>query len=148
MIDGVGLLLYSERLETLKLTTLIERHARGDLIEVFKAKKEFSSINGVFKLSRSGMNLISTFNNYDGSAKFRKLKRNFINDHVISFWNKLPTDIKMAQSIYNFMFMLEGYELKHINGNVIDIGNFWELSHEVLYRIEGYNYIENKKVHI
>ena len=37
MIDGVGLLPYSERLETLKLTTLIERHARGDLIEVFKA---------------------------------------------------------------------------------------------------------------
>ena len=31
MIDGVGLLPYSERLETLKLTTLIERRARGDL---------------------------------------------------------------------------------------------------------------------
>ena len=41
MIDGLGLLPYSERLETLKLTTLIERCARGDLIEVFKAKKEF-----------------------------------------------------------------------------------------------------------
>ena len=64
MIDGVGLLPYSERLETLKLTTLIERHARVNLNEVFKAKKEFSSINGVFKFSRSGMNLISTFNNY------------------------------------------------------------------------------------
>ena len=37
------------------------------------------------------MNLISTFNNYDGSAKFRKLKRNFINEPVVSFWNKLPT---------------------------------------------------------
>ena len=70
MIDEVGLLPYSERQETLKLTTLIERHARGDLIEVFilmlRSKKEFSSINGVFKFSRSGMNLISTFNNYDG----------------------------------------------------------------------------------
>ena len=70
MIDEVGLLPYSERQETLKLTTLIERHARGDLIEIFilmlRRKKEFSSINGVFKFSRSGMNLISTFNNYDG----------------------------------------------------------------------------------
>ena len=35
-------------------TALIERTPRGDLIEVFKAKKEFSSINGVFKFSRSG----------------------------------------------------------------------------------------------
>ena len=106
MIDGVGLLPYSERLKTLKLTTLIERRARGDLIEVFKAKKEFSSINGVFKFSRSRMNLISTFNNYDGLAKFRKLKRNFINERVVSFWNKLPTDIKMEQSIDSFKFML------------------------------------------
>ena len=69
MIDGLGLLPYSERLKTLKLTTLFERCARGDLIEVFKAKKQFSSINGVFKFRRSGMNLISTFNNYNGSAR-------------------------------------------------------------------------------
>ena len=42
--------------------------------------------------------------------------------------------------------MLEGYKLRHINGNVIDTGNFWELSNEVLDRI-GNNYIENKKVY-
>ena len=95
----MGLLPYSERLETLKLTTLIKRRARGDLIEVLKAKKEFSSINVVFKFIRYGMNLISTFTNYDGSAKFMKLKRNFINERVVSFWNKRATDIKMAQSI-------------------------------------------------
>ena len=52
-----------------------------------------------------------------------------------------------AQSIDSFKFMLEGYKLRHINGNVIDTGNFWELSNEVLDRIEGNNYIENKKVH-
>ena len=101
----------SERLETLKLTTLIERLARGDLNKVFKTKKEFSSINGVFKFSRSGMNLMSTFNNYDGSTKFRKLKMNFINERVVSFWNKLPTDIKMEQLIDSFKSMLEGYKL-------------------------------------
>ena len=53
----------------------------------------------------------------------------------------------MAQSIDSFKFMLEGYKLGHLNGNVIDTGNFWELSNEVLDRIEGNNYIENKKVH-
>ena len=53
----------------------------------------------------------------------------------------------MAQSIDNFKFMLEGYKLRHINGNVIDTGHFWELSNEVLDRIEGYNYIDYKKVH-
>ena len=147
MIDGVGLLPYSERLEILKLTTLIERRARGDLIEVFKAKNGFSNIKGVFKFGRSGLNLISTINSYDGTAKFRKLKRNFINERVVSFWNKLPTDIKMAQSIDSFKCMLEEYKLSYIHANVIDTGNFWELSNEVLDRIEGSNYVENKKVH-
>ena len=42
--------------------------------------------------------------------------------------------------------MLEGYKLRHINGSVIDTGNFWELSNEVLDRIKGNNYIKNKKV--
>ena len=55
--------------------------------------------------------------------------------------------MKMAQSIDSFKFMLEGYKLRHINGNVIETVNFWELSNEVLDRIEGNNYIENKKVH-
>ena len=41
MIDGVGLLPYSERLAILGLTTLVERRARGDLIEVFKATCNF-----------------------------------------------------------------------------------------------------------
>ena len=39
LIDGVGLLTYEARLCKLKLTTLIERRGRGDLIEVFKIFK-------------------------------------------------------------------------------------------------------------
>ena len=36
MIDGVGLLSYQNRLDKLNLTTLLERRARGDLIETYK----------------------------------------------------------------------------------------------------------------
>ncbi|KAL5249553.1 hypothetical protein ACHWQZ_G018427 [Mnemiopsis leidyi] len=39
MIEGVGLLPYSERLQILQLTTLAERRSRGDLIEVYKASQ-------------------------------------------------------------------------------------------------------------
>ena len=53
----------------------------------------------------------------------------------------------MAQSIDSFTFMLKGYKLRLINGNVIDTGNFWELSNKVLDRIEGNNYIEKNKVY-
>ena len=85
MIDEVGLLPYSERLEILKLTTLTERRCRGDLIEVFKAKNVFSDIKGVFNYGRSGSNLLSSVNSYSMSAKFRKIKRNFISERVISY---------------------------------------------------------------
>ena len=43
--------------------------------------------------------------------------------YLFGFWNKLPTDIKMAQSIDSFKFMLEGYKLGHLNGNVIISGS-------------------------
>ena len=106
----MGLLPYSERLGNLKLTTLIERRLRGDLIEVFKAKSNISDINGVFNFSRSGCNLVSSLNSYNNSAKFRRLKRNFISERVISYWNKLPIEIKNATSIDSFKVMLEKFK--------------------------------------
>ena len=86
MIDEVGLLPYSERLGVLKLTTLIERRTRGDLIEVFKSKKDLSNINGALRFGRSGLNIILKSNG-SGSAKLKTFKRNFINERVKSFWN-------------------------------------------------------------
>ena len=61
MINDIGLLPYSERLDILGLTTLVVRRARGDLIEVYKAKHGFSVSSDVFKFSRSGLNLLSKF---------------------------------------------------------------------------------------
>ena len=68
MINGIGLLPYSERLEILGLTTLAEHCARGDLIEelcfalyIYKAKHDFSFTNNVFKFGRSELNLLSRF---------------------------------------------------------------------------------------
>ena len=51
MINGIGLLPYSERLEILELTTLADHRARGDLTEVYKAKHDFSFTNNVFKFA-------------------------------------------------------------------------------------------------
>ena len=41
MIDGVALMTYRERLDKLKLGTLLERRVRGDLIEMFKIQEGF-----------------------------------------------------------------------------------------------------------
>ena len=80
------------RLGVLKLTTLVERRTRGDLIEVFKSKKDLSNINGVLRFGRSGLSLISNGSG-SGSAKLKTFKRNFINERVKSFWNQLPSAV-------------------------------------------------------
>ena len=63
MIEDIGLLPYSERLDILGLMTLalVEHHTKGDLIEVYKAKHGFSLSSDVFRFSRSGLNLLSKF---------------------------------------------------------------------------------------
>ena len=76
------------------------------------------------------MNIISKSNG-SGSAKLKTFKRNFINERVKSFWNQLPSAVK------NKCVSLG------LSGN----GNFWELSGQVLKRIEGNDYIENKEKH-
>ena len=59
-IDGVGLLTYKNRLQKLGLTTLLERRARGDLIETFHIVSGIADYGtSLFKISHSGRNLVS-----------------------------------------------------------------------------------------
>ena len=48
---------------------------------------------------RSGIDLVSSLNAHYGSSEFKKLKRNFINGRVVSYWNKLPTDVRTADTV-------------------------------------------------
>ena len=111
MIEGVGLLPYSERLQILQLTTLAERRSRGDLIEVYKASQGLSQLAGVFNFSRSGQNLVCKPGN-SKSSKVNRIKRNFISERVVSSWNKLPIEVKTASSLNVFKSNLEKLKVK------------------------------------
>ena len=146
MIEEVGLLPYSERLRILQLTTLAERRSRGDLIEVYKASQGLSQLTGVFNFSRSGLNLICKPGK-SKSAKINRIRRNFINERVMLSWNKLPSDVKNSQSLDIFKSNLELYKNKTRALGISGTGNYWEISDDVLNRIEGGNYLENKMRH-
>ena len=88
MIDDIGLLPYSECLKILGLTTLIEPRARGDLIEVFKAKYGLSLINGVFNFRRSGINLVSK-SGQSSETKVKNLKKHYISDRTMCYQTML-----------------------------------------------------------
>ena len=130
LIDGIGLLPYRERLQELKLTTLIERRARGDLIEVFKTFRGPGHCNygsEFFKPSCSGMNIRL---GSDPAAKVNSFQL-----RVVKYWNKLENYVKRAENVLDFKILLESYKQDCIDKDS-SVGNYWELSEEIFNRID------------
>ena len=131
MIDGIGLLSYKERLDELSITTLIERRARGDLIECYKIFKGIADYgNNLLNVSRSGYNLVRT-------ATRGSRKADSFPERCINYWNKLPDYLKDADNVDSFKKRLEYYKIDQIiEGRT---GNYWELSSEMFQRTETGN---------
>ena len=128
LIDGIGLLPYRERLQKLKLTTLIERRARGDLIEVFKTfRGKCNYGDQFFNKSRSGYNILLSGDH--------ATKVNAFQTRVVKYWNKLDKSVKRAENVVDFKILLEDYKVTHSEMS----GNYWELSEEVFSRINDSN---------
>ena len=129
MMDDVGQMTYRDRLTKLNLTTLIERRARGDLIEVFKIFKGIAKYGGnLFKFSRSGMNIVLGKDSGTCVNTFQK--------RVAKYWNKIPDDVKINS---NTVDMFKSNLLKFKNSNISKPGNYWELSDEIFNRINDNN---------
>ena len=130
LIDNIGLLPYKSRLEKLGLTTLLERRARGDLIETFKIVNKISNYGEkLFRFSRSGDKLLSR------PGDEHRVKHSFFARRVIKYWNKLPTNVKFSTSINSFKNNLSKFKLANLNQN----GHHWELSSEIFNRISENN---------
>ena len=126
MINGIGLLTYEERLEATGLTTLLERRARGDLIETFKITSGIVQYGReIYRMSRSGSNIVKTNKNAQ-----------FLPNRVANYWNKLPYDVKCSSSVDNFKVNLEKYKLRYMKEGVTQ-GHYWELSSMLLSKINN-----------
>ena len=128
LIDGIGLLPYSERLKKLKLTTLAERRMRADMIETYKiVSKSVNYGSNLIRLSRSGTNIVSK------AAITDKTRRESFPERIISFWNVLPVYVKASKTVEHFKINLEKYKRE-----CFEVGNnYWDVSNDVLNKIEG-----------
>ncbi|KAL5247652.1 hypothetical protein ACHWQZ_G019515 [Mnemiopsis leidyi] len=99
MIEGVGLLPYSERLQILQLTTLAERRLRGDLIEVYKASQGLSHLSGVLNFSRSGVNLTETFPEEFNLLGNTASARHMYDDKFVKFYR---ISAEILEKIYHY----------------------------------------------
>ena len=131
MIEGIGLLTYRERLHHLKLTTLLERRMRGDLIETFKVVNGYVNYgSNFFNHSRSGRHLVSKLS----TANLTHNKVDFFAQRVLTYWNKLPAHVRNSPSINSFKNSLDLFRERGIRRDLH--GNFWELSDELFNRID------------
>ena len=148
LISEIGTLPYSRRLEILNLTTLAERRIRGDLVETFKAASGLTQYGeDIFCFGRSGMNLVSNSRCTNGNTKVKNLQRSFLPERVIPYWNKLPSEVKNSESVLSFKVRLEEFKKRCLANSITSDNNFWNVSGEVLSRIERGEYIENKEKH-
>ena len=143
LIAGIGVLPYEERLAKLSLkketslTTLIERRARGDLIETFKIIHGYVNYGkNLFKLSRNGINLVIP----PISGKQTPGKCDALSRRVVKYWNTLPSHVKKSKSLNCFKANLESHKSKCRDPR----GNYWTLSEEIFGRIND----ENRSDHI
>ena len=130
LIDNIGLLPYHVRLNKLGLTTLLERRARGDLIETFKIVNNISKYgHSLFKISRGGDKLISR------PGDQHRARYNFFSRRVLNYWNKLPAHVKFSKNVDCFKNNLKKFKRDNFHLN----GHYWELSNEIFSRIPDVN---------
>ena len=151
LVDGIGLMTYEQRCEKLGLTTLLERRARGDLIETFKIVNGFVQYgNHLFNKSVSGEKLVLRKNS---NTNF---KRDFFSSRVVKYWNKLPSSIKTpaqwddfkhetdipihlenVKMVTKFKHKLEDFKKNCLKKYTLsrEPGHYWEVSQEVFARI-------------
>ena len=141
LINDIGTLTYGERLKSLTLTTLAERRMRGDLIEAFKIIRGFVTYGqNLFNLSTSGLNILSKITKTTSPDR-----RNFFSERILKYWNILPKNVKMSESVNSFKANLES----HKRHSVADIyhnntGHYWEVSGHVMDRIESPSYLAGR----
>ena len=94
LIDGIGLMPSKDRLINLKLTTLTERRARGDIIEVFKIFRGICKFGkNLFIFPRSGMNIVVN-KDTDAINTFQMI--------VVGYCNKIPDSLEMVEDVNEF----------------------------------------------
>ena len=80
---------------------------------------------GMFRISRSGLNLVSSNRCSRSLTKIKNIQNLFLPERVIPYWNKLPPDI------LSFKIKIEGFKKDMISKSITNDCYFWNVSNEV-----------------
>lgn len=99
IIEGMGLLPYRQRLQRLRLKTLLEHRMRGNLIETVKIIHGF--VDYGHNMFATNIAYRTRYVNVTSHHPFRSARDSFI-DRVIKYWNQLPQRVRNSTSINAF----------------------------------------------
>ena len=114
MVPGLGHLSYHERLQKLRLPSLIFRRARGDMIETFKYLK------GFYQVDLPWLRLDASNHTRGHSLKLSKkrsrleLRKHCFSNRVVNKWNSLPEEVVSSDTLNMFKNRLD----KHWSGKL------------------------------
>ena len=107
---------YEEKLKAVRLTTLVDRRIRGDMLETYKILNGiddvdystwFTLVNEQHQMTRQSVNVADdgtvtrTMNLAKPKARL-EVRKNFFSCRVVDNWNNLPVHVKNAGNVLEF----------------------------------------------
>ena len=108
LIPSLTTMTYTERLQKLKLPTLVYRRTRGDMIETYKILNNYNEdIMPIIKLNRSATrgNSLKMLK----SRPKRDIRKFSFTNRIVNIWNKLPDEVVNARNMLSFEKQLDKF---------------------------------------
>ena len=64
--------------------------------------------------------------------------------YICKFWNKLPSTVRKSDTVDCFKSNLESFKTVCIANSLVSNSYYWNISNEILTRIETPSYLENR----
>ena len=107
LVRNVGRLSYIERCKKLGLTSLVERRARGDMIQQFKIFRGKDSINWVHKPTLSNPRGGHRGHMRREIVRVCDQRHYFFNNRIVNLWNSIPDEVVNSNSVNAFKRKLD-----------------------------------------
>ena len=110
MIPEIAHLPYEERLQYLKLPSLVYRRHRGDMLQVYKILHHEYDLSSekFFKSPNDGRTRGHSYKVFKERAE-SAIRRNFFSFRVTELWNELPEEVVVAPNIDTFKERLDNF---------------------------------------
>ena len=116
LIPSLKDLTYKERLQELKLPTLVHRRMRGDMIDTYKfLSGKYNVATDMFTLAGYQGTRGHSLKLDKPTAKRLDIRRNFFSHRVVNTWNSLPEEVVSAPTVNAFKNRLDRAWKDHPN---------------------------------